>query len=201
MSSDSDSDSEKATYCGLKKPTKNKKWASQEYCLEHKQVRRYGAIKIDQDVLNGNSVKKLDLVTEQLRYRSLIDKRNIMLKKFRNAKVIFDNVDERPAKRDAAKKEIDALRKRNITIRAQMEKQLKVVQDLEKAKDIAKKEAEKKKTAKSKKKDSTKSKKKDSTKSKKKSSTKSKKKRGSPRKSGSKTLSRPKKKIIKKSRK
>ena len=195
MSSDSDSESgsKDGRYCGIGNPTKKNKRATAEFCLDKKQVRYYGVVPVSASLLLKNSDKKLDLVTEQLKYRTMIDKRTIMLKKYLNAKVIAENDDEKPSKRATAKKEIAELRKRNVAVRARMAKQYDLIIKMERAQDEARaEEAERKKAAKkkSKSKDSKKSKSKDSKKSKSKDSKKKKttsKSSSKAKKSGSKT--------------
>lgn len=145
----SDSDSEDGTYCGMNKPTKKKKRATAEYCMDKNQVRHYGVVAVPASLVLKKAEKKMDLVTEQLKYRAMIDKRTIMLKNYRNAKVIAENDNEKPSKRATARKEMTELRKRNVTVRARMAKQYELIIKMEKAQDEARaEEAKRKKDAK-----------------------------------------------------
>jgi len=165
MSSDSDSESESrdGRYCGINKPTKKNKRATAEFCLDKNQVRYYGVVPVPTSLLLKKAEKKLDLVTEQLKYRTMIDKRTIMLKKYLNAKVIAENDNEKPSKRATAKKEMVELRKRNVTVRARMAKQYDLIIKMEKAQDEARAEEAQRKKAAAKKSKSKDSKKKKST--------------------------------------
>ena len=156
----SESDSEDGTYCGMNKPTKKKRRATAEYCLDKNQVRHYGVVAVPASLILKKAEKKLDLVTEQLKYRAMIDKRTIMLKNYRNAKVIAENDNEKPSKRATAKKEMAELRKRNVAVRARMAKQYDLIMKMEKAQDEARaEEAKRKKTTKKSKSKDTKKKK------------------------------------------
>jgi len=147
-------------YCGPKTPVPSgKERGTAGYCASKNQVRFYGVKKIDKDILKTHEKKpkNTDVVTEGMKYRKLVEKRKLMVKKFEVAKIIADNENETPGRRRAAEKKIADLKAQNKKIRAKMNQQLAIVRKLEKAEDIAGQVAKAKAADKAKKKKSKKS--------------------------------------------
>lgn len=143
------------SYCGIiEPPPHGKTRGTEEHCITKKQVRYYGVVPVKKETLKKHSKKKYDLVDESLRYRALVDRRNLMIKEFRFLKVIVDNKDERPAKRKTAEKRMNELRRQGELSRKKMAKQIELVEKLTiedtiaralARQELAKKEADKKK--------------------------------------------------------
>lgn len=118
-------------YCGIGNVPKGKVRAPLDYCLKNNQVRYYGLVAIDPKKLEKYKTKKTsNLMKEQLKLKRLEDDGKILVKEFRNLKVITDNKESKPSQIKKAQKRIDILVAKRDKLLKKLKLQRKLVHQL-----------------------------------------------------------------------
>ena len=71
-------------FCGLGPVPKGKVRAPPEYCLQKKQVRYYGKVAIDSELLEQYSKKETSLFKEQMKLKKIEDQAKKLIREFTN---------------------------------------------------------------------------------------------------------------------
>lgn len=118
-------------YCGIGDVPKGKVRASLDYCIKNNQVRYYGLVAIDPKVLEKYKAKRTsNLIKEQLKLKRLEDDGKILVKEYRNLKVIVDNKESKPSQIKKAQKRIDVLVEKRDKLLKKLKSQRKLVKQL-----------------------------------------------------------------------
>ena len=139
-------------YCGMGPVSKGKVRAPPEYCLKNNQVRYYGIVAIDPELLKSVKSKTSSLVKEQLRLKKIEDDAKILIKEVKNLKIILDDDKARPSVQKKAQKRMDELLVKRDRLVKRLKAQKSVVEAAEEEEKEREKEAaslEKKKKSKS----------------------------------------------------
>lgn len=129
MSDNENEVDESKYYCGMGPVPKGKIRAPPEYCIRTRQVRYYGIVAIDPDLLNN--IKPNNLLKEQFKLRKLQDQARTIIKKASILKIIIDDPDENPAKIKKSQKKMDTLLKNKEDLIKKIKAQMKIVKNLE----------------------------------------------------------------------
>lgn len=115
-------------YCGIGKIPKGKERGTVDQCFNNRQVRYYGEVAIDPDVLNKRKNKKRspDLQKEQLKLKKLEDDGKILVKEYNNLRIIADDDNSKISDVNRAKKRMKQL----LQKRDKLVKKLKLQQDV-----------------------------------------------------------------------
>ena len=96
-------------YCGMGPVPKGKVRAPPEYCLKNNQVRYYGIVAIDPELLQTVNKKGTNLIKEQLKLKKIGDDAKILLKEVQNIKIILEDKDAKASQMKRAQKRMDEL--------------------------------------------------------------------------------------------
>ncbi|CDI70062.1 hypothetical protein [Zamilon virus] len=130
-------------YCGIGKIPKGKKAGTPEQCLKANQVRMYGRYSVDPKLLENAGKKKLDLTKEILKYKKLQDDAKILIKQYKNLKLIVDDDTMKKSLIKASQVKLKALLVKKDKLVKKMLAQKKIVTKLENEAEKAEKEIEK----------------------------------------------------------
>lgn len=119
-------------YCGIGDVPKGKVRASPEYCIQNNQVRYYGLVAIDPELLKKKQSSTANLVKEQTKLRKIDDEANYLLKQIRNLKVIVEDDRHKPSTIKNAQKKLDKLIPKKAIFAKKLRAQLEYVKQLEK---------------------------------------------------------------------
>lgn len=118
-------------YCGMGPVPKGKIRAPPEYCLKNNQVRYYGIVAIDPELLKTVSKKGTNLVKEQLKLKKIEDDAKILLKEVKNIKIVLEDADAKPSRTKKAQKRMDELVAKRDKLVKRLETQKLVVEAAE----------------------------------------------------------------------
>src|ERR1700761_5187735 len=96
--------SDQDMYCGVGKIPKGKIRATPEYCVQNNQVRYYGLVAIDQNLLKSAKGESSNLTKERLKFQKAKDEAEILLKDIQTQKLIVEKKNEAKDKVKVAQK-------------------------------------------------------------------------------------------------
>lgn len=118
-------------YCGMGPVPKGKVRAPPEYCLQNNQVRYYGIVAIDPELLKQHNTKTTDLIKEQLKLKKIGDEAKILIKEVKNLKLILDDTEAKESQRKKAQKRMDELLAKRDKLVKRLKTQKAVVEQAE----------------------------------------------------------------------
>ncbi|MEM0354000.1 MAG: hypothetical protein QXW79_00325 [Thermoplasmata archaeon] len=117
-------------YCGIRKIPKGRERGTPEHCLKTKQVRYYGLVKIDKNLLEKVKGKPLDLQSEVMKLRKLEYEARYLLRIAKNLIFILEDERMSMAQKKSAQKKMDKLLIKRDKLLEKYKKQKKIVDDL-----------------------------------------------------------------------
>lgn len=153
---------EKKYYCGVGPVPRGKVRGTPEYCVQTNQVRYYGLVKIDKDLLKTAKGETTDLIKEQLKLKKLEDDARVLIRDAKNLNLIIEDDTIKKSKRKQAREKMKKLMEKREKLIKSIKSQRDYVNELKEEKEKEEKRAkkEKKKEKEKKKKSGSKSKKK-----------------------------------------
>lgn len=136
-------------YCGMGPVPKGKIRAPPEYCLKNNQVRYYGIVAIDPELLNTIKTKTTNLVKEQLKLKKIEDDAKLLIKEVKNIKIILEDDEAKPAKIKKAQKRMDELLAKRDKLVKKLKAQKAVVEAAEAEEQMQSEKSESKSVSKS----------------------------------------------------
>lgn len=132
-------------YCGIGRVPKGKERGTAKQCVKLNQVRYYGLHEIDPELLENKKKKKVNIVDEQLKLRTLQEKSKRLVRNYKELSKIFED-EESTAKqiKNANKKKEKMIKEKDILLK-KLKEQKKIISDLEKEGKHNKKKTTKKK--------------------------------------------------------
>lgn len=118
-------------YCGIGPVPKGKVRAPVEYCIQNNQVRYYGLVAIDPELLKTAKGKTSSLIKEQLKLKKIEIDAKMLIKEVKNLKVITDDDRMTESKQRKAKKRIKELLSKRDKIVKRLKDQQRLVESLE----------------------------------------------------------------------
>ena len=133
-------------YCGAGPVPKGKVRGTPEYCVQTNQVRYYGIIAINPNLLKTAKGKTTDLVNEQLKLKKIENDAKILINEVKKLKIILDSKEASRTETKRAQKRFDNLMLKRDSLVKRLKKQQKVVEEIEKAEKEQERAAKKKKS-------------------------------------------------------
>jgi hypothetical protein len=121
-------------YCGIKPVPKGKELGTAEQCIKANQTRYWGVKPLDAQLLNEKNSKKPNLIQEQLKLRKYYDDAKVLMKEYKNLKIIADSEKVSNSERKKAETRMNKLLQKKEVLKKNIEKQSKYVKQLESAK-------------------------------------------------------------------
>jgi hypothetical protein len=119
-------------YCGIGPVPKGRTRGTPEYCVQTNQVRYYGLVAIDEDLLRQAKGNITDLTKEKLKIKKLEDDAKLLIKDVKNIKIIIESDDSTPSQRKNAQKKMDDLLEKRDKLIKKLKEQSLLVKELEK---------------------------------------------------------------------
>ena len=114
-------------YCGAGPVPKGKIRGTPEYCVQTNQIRYYGLVAIDKDLLKTAKGQSSDLIKEQLKLKKIEDDAKVLIKEVKNLKIILDSERSSTSEVKRAKKKMEALLEKRDKLVKRLKVQKKVV--------------------------------------------------------------------------
>ena len=118
--------------CGLKEPKKGEKRGSARTCADKNQVRYYGVVAIDPEILLNKSVRKRSLFALQLQYKKMQDDVVEIFNKDKKWKMIVDNKDATDKSKKSAQEKRKKLVEKAYLLKQKIKLQQKAIRAAEK---------------------------------------------------------------------
>jgi hypothetical protein len=129
--SEEDVEIEKKYYCGMGAVPKNKIRAPPEYCLKHNQVRYYGIVAIDPELLEKYKKKGPNLLTEQIKLKKYEDQGRKLVRDMEKVKTELQDEKTTESRRKRVIKKQNDLYKLRDKLKEQLKYQRETVTLLE----------------------------------------------------------------------
>jgi len=119
-------------YCGIKEPVpRGYSRAGPEYCANTKQIRYYGTKKISEDLIKMATAPKTDIVTEQLKLRTIQERALRLIKEAQIVKIILSTQKDDPKAVKRARAKMEKFKIRRDKLKKQILDQRKYITQLE----------------------------------------------------------------------
>lgn len=112
--------------CGLKEPRNGEKRGSAEYCFDKKQIRYYGLVPVDPEILIKKP-KKRTVLDEQLALKKLQDEAVVIINKAKHFKMIIKEKSFTDKQKEKAKRDLDRLVEKSEDLQKRLAKQKKIL--------------------------------------------------------------------------
>ena len=119
-------------FCGLGTVPKGKVRAPPEYCLQKKQVRYYGKVAIDSELLEQYSKKETSLFKEQMKLKKIEDQAKKLIREVKRLKITLTDDEATNSQIKQAQKRMDAILKQRDKLIKRLKEQKDMVTNLEK---------------------------------------------------------------------
>jgi len=118
-------------FCGLGPVPKGKVRAPPEYCLEKRQVRYYGKVAIDPDLLEKYTKKETSLLKEQMKLKKIEDQAKKLIREVKNVKLTLNDEEATKTQIKRAQIRMDNILKQRDKLVKQLKEQQQLVKELE----------------------------------------------------------------------
>lgn len=126
------SEEEKKYYCGWREPVpKGKIRAPVEYCIQNNQIKYYGIVAIDPELLEKYKGTSSDLTKEKLKLKKIEDDAKILIKEVKNIKLILEDDTAKASSTKKAQKRLDELLAKRDKLVKKLKTQKLVVENIE----------------------------------------------------------------------
>lgn len=118
-------------FCGVNRIPKGKQLGTARQCANKKQIRYYGLVKVEKDILKKQVDLAVTLLDESIKMRKLNDKAKILIREIKKYEIIEQESKKMSEQRQATKKLGDLLETRDKLI-TKIKNQQKVIKKLNK---------------------------------------------------------------------
>jgi len=134
--------------CGWREPKKNEKRGDAEYCLSRNQIKYYGIISVEPELLLKKIKKMRGVFDEQMEYKKLQDQAVILIKKDEKLQNILRVESYTQKQKDNAREKRKALIEKRDVLLEKMKNQKKLIAKAEREEKASKTKKTKKKSLK-----------------------------------------------------